>query len=195
MSNVIKRQGLEPREVWTPQFIAELWTNIHGVKTPSTILLGRDHSYHFLDGCESILDVGCGWMGYETTENNVGLDICPSMLKLAKRLHPETCLLRGNTFTLPFKNYQFDGVRSSGLLRHIKDWKPALNEMVRVCDRKLAFSHLVSNLHDTHRCGKHQWCVPMQEIFDELPVAEVAWFTVKEWRLYKSVLFLADLYA
>lgn len=170
-------QGLEPSTVWTREYVrTELWANVHGDPLPldadpepGDIDLGHDAMLQWLaEDCETVVDVGCGWMPYEDEGVTLtGADVSPAMLELAEALHPDRTFVETSAFDLPFADGAFDGVRSSGMLRHIEDWRTPLRELARVADRRLTFTILTDD--DPRKCGKYQWCTTPEAIIDTLP--------------------------
>lgn len=83
-----------------------------------------------------LLDVGCGsavirselpkWIRY------TGFDFTPEFIKIAKKKFPKDTFRQGDITGMPFFPKSFDIVISSAVLQHIKEWKKALEEMVRV---------------------------------------------------------------
>jgi SAM-dependent methyltransferase len=177
------QQGFDAESVWTPKYVDELAANV-SERYRYMPVLGRID--RFLQDCKSILDVGCGWMPYTPDDRYTGIDVSVAMLARARELHPDIELVHGNAFNLPFSNSSFDGVRSSGMLRHTKDWRSALREMIRVARLKLAFTILVGDKES--RCGVFQWKVRLGDVLTELPSEPTIW-VVKRWRNMESVLF------
>lgn len=199
------RQGLDPAEVWTTDYVrTELWGNVYGDElppdeTPDTeaIDLKTCPLTEWLSAaCETVLDVGCGWMGYAVPGGVevTGADISPAMLDLGEAVHPDREFVHASAFDLPFGDDAFGGVRSTGMLRHIEEWKPALAEMVRVADRRLAFTHLTADAAE--KCGPYQWCTTREAVIDALPdgaLVDVETYKAKEGWDFESTLFMVQL--
>jgi len=183
-------QGFDVTEVWTPEYVEFLGKNINERYKEVRPIIGRID--RFLLDCASVLDVGCGWMPYTPDNRYTGVDVSSAMLVKAREIHPEIRYIQASAYDLPFEDREFEGVRSSGMLRHMKDWKPALKEMLRVAQNKLAFSHLVGSTEK--QCGRYQWCSTVDSILNELPDdASVSTWEIKRWRDFKSVLFTVTL--
>lgn len=86
-----------------------------------------------------VLEVGCGSgvicsdLHEHTQAQVVGLDIDPSILKLANNLEKSTAYINGNALSLPFSPQTFDIVLCHYFLLWIADPSVALKEMARVC--------------------------------------------------------------
>tara|TARA_Y100000310_G_scaffold166912_2_gene166639 strand:+ start:13959 stop:14588 length:630 start_codon:yes stop_codon:yes gene_type:complete len=183
-------QGFKAEEVWTPKYVASLAKNISD-RYKYMPIIGRADQW--LKDCKNVLDVGCGWMPYTPDARYTGVDVSEAMLVKARETHPEIKYIQASVFDLPFEDNYFEGVRSSGMLRHIKEWRLALREMLRVCSKKLVFSHLVGGKES--QCGRYQWCTTLGNIQQELtdfsrvsPVEPQIW-VVKSWAGFESVLF------
>ncbi len=89
------------------------------------------------------LDVGCGG-GYllSMLKNAVGLDILPSLAKMAKK-YKETVV--GSAVALPFKDDSFDYVISATMMHHLSDEEKmiALKEFRRV-GKKYVFMEVMN---------------------------------------------------
>lgn len=183
-------QGLRHEEVWTEDFVEVLWRNVTDDYKRNYVLPLNTKVNSYLNDCTTVLDVGCGWMPYKPDARYTGFDVSAAMIERAKRLHPDTMFLQGSAYNLPFNDNAFDGVRSSGMLRHMKDWRTPLREMLRVAKRKLTFTHMVGGTEC--RCGRYQWCTPIGEILRELPTPPIV-KVVKSWNGHESVLFMVEL--
>ena len=99
-------------------------------------ILQKEAAYlqHAVQGCDAILDVGCGIGAFEQqlpTLNIVGVDISEAMLDEARRRSVKT-FLRGDALNLPFHEAAFDAVFTVTTLEFIEDYQRAVREMVRV---------------------------------------------------------------
>lgn len=86
---------------------------------------------------KSILDCGCGTGRFadifaRSGANAIGMDISENMLSIAKRKVPFAKFIRGDVFSLPFKEKKFDIVVCSQVLTHLHKYKEPLLEMKRV---------------------------------------------------------------
>jgi len=183
-------QGYATAAIWTPEYVQELaGYRTDGYNKAFTKPLS-DMSNRFLLDCKNVLDVGCGWMPYTPDERYTGTDVSEAMLARAQKLHPDTRFVHANAYDLPFSDGEFEGVRSSGMLRHMKDWRPALREMLRVATKKVTFTHLIGN--GEARCGRLQWHTSLKSVCDLLPTPPMV-YVVREWASFCSVLFLVEL--
>ena len=180
-------QGYDTDKIWTPEYVQELASYRTDRYNKAYTIPLSDRSNQFLTDCASVLDVGCGWMPYTPDERYTGTDVSPAMLARARELHPDTKFVEANAYSLPFENKSFEGVRSSGVLRHMKDWKPALTEMLRVASKKITFTQLVGA--SNKRCGKLQWHTTLKDVCDLLPNPPLI-YVVKTWPTFCSVLFM-----
>jgi SAM-dependent methyltransferase len=199
------KQGLNPPEVWTREYVrTELWANVYGEPLPldadpepGDVDLQTDEMVAWLSGdCDNILDVGCGWMWYAAPEwlAVTGFDISPPMIELGKALHPDREFYQGTSWDMPFEDGEFCGVRSSEMLRHIKAWEPALAEMVRVADRRLAFTMLTDD--EPRKCGPYQWCTTRKAVVEALPDGvgvDTTVYKAKDGWDFESTLFRVQL--
>lgn len=86
---------------------------------------------------KSILDCGCGTGRFadifvRSGANAIGMDISENMLSIAKKKVPGAKFIRGDVFSLPFKEKEFDIVVCSQVLTHLHKYKEPLLEMRRV---------------------------------------------------------------
>lgn len=99
---------------------------------PFLILIGR----HLNQG-DRILDLGCG-TGLSTRLLNgsgyqaFGLDLSPLFLGVEKKANPQTDLLAGDAFQLPFSDATFDAVVGFEFVEHIPNIPALLDEILRV---------------------------------------------------------------
>jgi len=94
---------------------------------------------------ERLLDAGCGegrhcFGALERGARVVGLDLDATALRAAagglrsraRELGSLGAMIRGNTFTLPFRNETFDKVICSEVMEHVHDYRAAARELARV---------------------------------------------------------------
>jgi len=183
------QQGFDTTKVWTPKYVRHLARNMSDRYRHMPVIGRADR---FLSDCGSVLDVGCGWMPYTPDRRYTGVDVSEAMLVKARQEHPDIRFYQASAYSLPFDNDAFEGVRSTGMLRHMEDWRPALQEMLRVSTKKLAFSHLIGKKESP--CGLYQWCTTEDAILALLPApAKVLTWEIKSWSKFKSVLFMVEL--
>lgn len=188
------KQGFDKDVVWTEEYVGNLAkdrANIDYIRKYTIPL--SDKSNRYLIDCKSVLDVGCGWMPYTPDDRYSGVDGSIAMINMARELHPGTRFYHATAYELPFEDKSFEGVRSTGMLRHMKEWKPALQEMLRVGSKKLAFTHLIGG--NTRKQGRYQWTTTLKEVLDMLPNYPQI-YVVREWKRYGgfcSVLFMVEL--
>ena len=95
----------------------------------------------------SILDVGAG-EGFtlealrkqKIAKKLEGIEYMEEALTLAKKLHPEVTIKKGNIYQLPYKANMFDVVICTEVLEHLDKPKSALAELKRVCKKYLLLS-------------------------------------------------------
>jgi 2-polyprenyl-3-methyl-5-hydroxy-6-metoxy-1,4-benzoquinol methylase len=95
----------------------------------------------------SILDVGAG-EGFTLEmlrENKVankleGIEYMDNALKLAKKLHPNILIKKGNIYELPYKANSFDLVLCTEVLEHLENPEKGLSELLRVTKKYLLIS-------------------------------------------------------
>ncbi len=88
------------------------------------------------------LEIGCGQMffGQEIADKCklvIGIDFCPSALKIAKRiLENKGCknylLIQGDILNLPIKENKIDLIYGGGVIEHFKNTQQCINELFRV---------------------------------------------------------------
>lgn len=188
------QQGFDKDVVWTENYVESLAkdrANIDYIRNYTVPLSDRSNQY--LMDCKNVLDVGCGWMPYTPDERYTGVDGSMAMINMARELHPATRFYHATAYELPFEDKSFEGVRSTGMLRHMKNWKPALQEMLRVGNKKLAFTHLIGG--NCRKQGRYQWTTTLWEVLEVLPNYPQVW-VVRRWNRYGgfcSVLFMVEL--
>jgi len=75
-----------------------------------------------------VLDIGCGEGSFPKKERIVGLDIDKQRLKRCSYAFK----VLGDACCLPFKDKSFDVALEMGCLPYTKNWRRALDEMLRV---------------------------------------------------------------
>jgi len=106
---------------------------------------------HFWKPDFKILDCGCGsGLTYEYLEDHikpfyVGLDFTEEWLELCRNRYPNGKFVYGDVLNLKYPDNSFEIVTSTALLQHIKEWRRALAEMVRVA------KHLVVTTTRIHK--------------------------------------------
>lgn len=85
------------------------------------------------------LDFGCGpgnvlgWLrGFQATQ--IGLDVSIGNLRNARK-NTGCLVVCGNAANMPFADGAIDLVTESSALHHINDWKSAIRESIRICNR------------------------------------------------------------
>lgn len=96
---------------------------------------------------KSILDVGAGegFTLQRLKDNNVGeklegIEYMDDAILLAKKLHPQLTIKKGDIYKLPYKDNSFDVVICSEVLEHLEDPSAALEELKRVTKKYLFLS-------------------------------------------------------
>ncbi len=96
---------------------------------------------------KSILDVGCG-EGFtlkrlekeKLGKRNEGIDSMDDAIKLAKKIHPELIIKKGDIYKLPYKANSFDMVVCNEVLEHLERPMDALAELRRVTRKYVVLS-------------------------------------------------------
>jgi ubiquinone/menaquinone biosynthesis C-methylase UbiE len=88
------------------------------------------------------LEIGCGpfFLGQNLAKDCalvVGIDFCPSALKIAKKMMDEKgienyLLIQGDVMNLPFKSDSMDIIYGGGVIEHFKNTQKCINELYRV---------------------------------------------------------------
>jgi len=131
-----------------------------------------------------VLDVGCGtgrWTAYFVKKGArvIGLDISAEMLKIARKKVPNAKFKLGDVRNLPFPSNYFDFTFASFVLGHLRAFRKAYKEMIRVT--KPGGVILVSDLHGAR--VPRDWKPPFKIPF-QTPSGEVVY--TKEWPIYPS---------
>lgn len=114
----------------------------------------RDKIVQLLPRGEKMLDVGCGTamlyehLPEELRENYVGVDFTPEFIEYCIEKHPEGDWRIMDARNLIFPDNSFYLVNSTTLLQHIKGWRKAAGEFVRV-SKKYVVSTCRSHLKKT----------------------------------------------
>jgi len=141
---------------WTEESIAaaqrklvdEQLTAMHDNKAPAHFaVIANVVSWLKEEGVEvaSLLDAGCasayyheiieyyhpGWCDY------TGVDFNEAMLTLAESLYPSIALVKSDLRAIKLPDRAFDVVMSGAALMHIRDWRDALGELMRVSNEWL----------------------------------------------------------
>jgi ubiquinone/menaquinone biosynthesis C-methylase UbiE len=88
---------------------------------------------------ERLLDAGCGSgvllskLVNEFGIIGVGIDFSEKEIGVAKSHFPQIIFYIGAVETIPFPDQSFDKVLCYSALHYLKDWKPAVLELFRVC--------------------------------------------------------------
>jgi ubiquinone/menaquinone biosynthesis C-methylase UbiE len=121
---------------------ASWWGNENAI---SRILL---RLYVLKNKYSSVLDVGCGFCtDYDAFKRSAphieytGVDICPTFVEQAHKRSIPAQLARAQE--LPFNDSSYDFVYARHVLEHVKDFKEALHEMVRVARHEVAIVFFV----------------------------------------------------
>ena len=83
---------------------------------------------------KKVLDVGCGkgrWTRRFREADVTGLDFSDEMLAAARK-SVDAGFIKGDAMKMPFADGEFDFVFSSLMISHMKDWRKAVKEMLRV---------------------------------------------------------------
>lgn len=102
----------------------------------------RAFFFPLVRAARSVLDIGCAAGGFYNIIRSVnpslsytGVDVSESMVKTAQKLFPGADFRVTDGSRLDFSNGAFDLVISLGVLNHVPDYKIAINEYYRVCNR------------------------------------------------------------
>jgi ubiquinone/menaquinone biosynthesis C-methylase UbiE len=90
---------------------------------------------------EGLLDAGCG-SGVLLSElvrvagiKGSGIDFSEEQIEIAKTHFPHIQFQVGTVESIPFPDQSFDKVLCYGVLLYLEKWKPALHELLRVCNK------------------------------------------------------------
>jgi len=92
-----------------------------------------------LEKGQRLLDVGCGSgvllseLVKETEIFGIGIDFSEKQIEIAKNYFHHIQFLYGNIDMIPFSDATFDKILCYSVLHCIKNWKPAIDEILRVC--------------------------------------------------------------
>jgi len=96
---------------------------------------------------ESILDVGAGegftlemFRQNKIAKKLEGIEYMDDALKLAKKMHPEVTIKKGDIYNLPYKANTFDLIICTEVMEHLEDPQKALAELKRVSKKYLIIS-------------------------------------------------------
>lgn len=95
----------------------------------------------------SILDAGCGeaiTLARMKKQNigttHAGIDMSDDALQIARSIHPDITVKKGDIYNLQFQDNMFDMVLCLEVLEHLDDPQRALKELVRVSRKHIALS-------------------------------------------------------
>lgn len=96
---------------------------------------------------ETVLDVGCG-EGFTLArlkkekigKSFEGIDNLDESLEIAKKIHPDLNIKKGDIYKLPYKDNSFDLVLCTEVLEHLSDPKKAYKELRRVSRKYVLLS-------------------------------------------------------
>ena len=122
-------------------------------------LLQKSIVFSYLDGCNYILEAGCGTGKFtidlaQMGKKVVAVDISSNMLKQAEKKAQAAgvtdwiTFIQGDIENLPCRDEAFDGVLSIAVLRHIKDPIPGIASLSRILRRNgvLVVDYLNANV-------------------------------------------------
>jgi dolichol-phosphate mannosyltransferase len=119
------RNSVESADYDYRAFNSPIWLQRYWQRKRHEIIL------KFVGDADSVLDIGCGSSRIILDlKNAVGMDILQRKLRWLKPKHER--LVRGSTFTLPFKENSFDVVINSEVIEHVPADPKILEEMWRV---------------------------------------------------------------
>jgi ubiquinone/menaquinone biosynthesis C-methylase UbiE len=91
------------------------------------------------EGVETLLDVGCGegfWLDYLSRERpglkTVGFEIAPNRVERAQAAFAELDIREASVLALPANDASYDVATCLEVLEHLPDWRPAVDELLRV---------------------------------------------------------------
>ncbi len=104
--------------------------------------LNQLNSEKNIDKNSAYLEIGCGpfFLGQELAKKArviIGIDFCPSALRIAKKLLDEMkisnyLLIQGDILDLPIKNNSIDLIYGGGVIEHFENTQKSVNELFRV---------------------------------------------------------------
>ncbi len=105
---------------------------------------------------EKILDLGCGEgtrLNYLIGKNKkgVGIDISRTAINLARKKYSNLQFVQADLARIPLKDNSFDLVYSAFVLEHISDHNKALNEGIRVIQKRGYFVLIAPNYGSPNR--------------------------------------------
>ena len=122
--------------VWRPAFVRSMGRNWNGALTPEL-----EDAYlleHVKPADGPVLDLACGAGRWTRTlvqrfgaDNVIGFDLSFASLNACRAANPDTPLVRGNAWTLPFANETFGAINCSNSLQLIPDTPRVLKEVGR----------------------------------------------------------------
>lgn len=124
--------------------------------------LGRDRGV--------LVDVGCAFGDFVTKFSArgfeaFGCDVSKWATAKAKKVHPETSIIRADANSLPFKDGVADVVTMLETLEHCPDIQGVLKEIRRIVAPSglVVFSVPTTDLNDTYADQTHIWHLPLKE--------------------------------
>lgn len=93
---------------------------------------------------DSLLDVGCGegrWLTYLNRRwpgrRLAGVEVSPSRTDEARRATNNLDITVGGLPKLPYDDRSFDVVTCLEVIEHLPDWKPAVDELIRIARSRI----------------------------------------------------------
>ena len=141
----------------------------------------RRSEYDWQDPKIELLDVGCSSGYYSEVMKNsgsrwnyTGVDYSPAFKEFAAKMFPQAKVDVGDAIALPYQDATFDVVVSGCCMIHMRDWKKAIPEAVRVSRRYVMFHRTpLLRTRPTTFWKKEAYGVPCVEI----------WFGYEEFML------------
>ncbi|PIR44388.1 hypothetical protein COV23_00130, partial [Candidatus Wolfebacteria bacterium CG10_big_fil_rev_8_21_14_0_10_31_9] len=121
----------------------------------------------------SILEIGCSSGYYNEVFKLSGLEVqyegcdySEEFIKLAKNLYPKINFKVSDALNLDYADKSFDVVFSSSVILHIKDYKQAIKEAIRVSKNYIIFHRSpIIHLNNTIYTIKKGYGIDMMEVF------------------------------